>query len=286
MKLKFPVVGTLILFAVALVSVLFAASCGGGATATAVPKVAEEAREAAAQAAEAAGDVEVAVRAVADDWNGKDSEAFLGRFTDKGFQESFDATKDEGRQFLPEFIGDPALTIRELSNTKVNGNTATIEVEVAFGIAIDASRFSMVKGGEAWKIDGEELLSNPTIPNGVTAVNVVLAEFAFGFDSSAVTGGNVGFILENVGQQEHEFFVARAPEGPPLFDLLELIETEGGGVEPLGGITVEPGKKRNLAFTEALSPGRYIVVCFLPDVNDPEGTPHIFKGMLAEFTVQ
>lgn len=47
---------------------------------------------------------------------------------------------------------------------------------------------------------------------------------------------------------------------------------------------VEPGNSLNLVFTQALEPGRYVILCFLPDITDPEGTPHFFKGMLAEFT--
>ena len=40
-----------------------------------------------------------------------------------------------------------------------------------------------------------------------------------------------------------------------------------------------------LAFS-GLAPGRYVLVCFFPDVTDPEFTGHIDKGMIAEFTVQ
>ncbi len=226
-------------------------------------------------------DVEDAVRAAVDAWNQRDVEGFLAHFTDKGFQESFDSTKEEGQQSLPEFIGNPSMTVRKLSNTKVSGNTATTEAELTFGLAIDASRFPMVKEGDVWKIDGEEPLST-AIPSGVTAVDVQLAEFAFVYNPAEAAGGNAAFKLDNIGQQEHELFIARAPEGPPLMELLEAVEE----LELIGGIQVEPGKQRNLVLTEVLSPGRYAVVCFLPDVNDPEGTPHAFKGMVSEFTVR
>ena len=248
------------LLALVLVATVALGACGGG---------------------DEKGDVEDAVRAAFDAWNQKDVEGVLARFTDKGLQESFDATREEARQFLPEFIGDPSVTVRKLSNTKVSGNTGTLTAETTFGMAIDLLRYSMVKEGDVWKLDGEEKLS-PAIPSGVTAVDVKLAEFAFAYNPAAAAGGNVAFKLENIGQQNHEFFIARAPEGRPLQELLEAVEE----LELIGGIEVEPGKQRNLLFTEALSPGRYAVVCFKPDVNDPEQTPHAFKGMVSEFTVR
>ena len=251
------------LLAVVLVPTLALGACGGG----------DE------------GNVEDAVRAAVDAWNERDVEGFLAHFTDKGFQESFDAPKEEGRLSLSEFIGDPSMTVRKLSNTKVSGNTATIEFEAAFGKAVELTRNTMVKEGDVWKFDGEEQLS-PAIPSGVTAVDVQLAEFAFVYDRAEAAGGDVAFRLENIGEQEHEFFIAKVPEGPPVPEILELLGAGTEVGELIGGIQVEPGKQRNLVFSETLSPGRYAVVCFLSDVNDPDGTPHALKGMFSDFTVQ
>jgi hypothetical protein len=58
------------------------------------------------------------------------------------------------------------------------------------------------------------------------------------------------------------------------------------GVEVIGGIApVAPGDEGWLAFTSRLDPGRYLMICFLPDTSDPAGTPHAAKGMLSEFNV-
>ena len=227
------------------------------------------------------GEVEAAVRAVANAWNQRDVEGLLARGTDEWLQEEFEGTREELRQFLPEFMGEPTFTVRKISNTKVTGDTATTEVDLAFGIGIELTRFSMVKQGDVWKISGEEDLS-PAIPSGVTAVDVKLFDFAFGYDPAAAAGGDVAFRLENVGQQKHEFAIVKAPEGKSLPELLEAPEE----LELVAQAEVEPGKQQNLVLTEALAPGRYAVVCFLPDVNDPEGTPHAFKGMVSEFTVR
>jgi hypothetical protein len=37
-----------------------------------------------------------------------------------------------------------------------------------------------------------------------------------------------------------------------------------------------------VVLTEALGPGRYAMVCFIPA---PDGVPHALKGMVSEFTV-
>ena len=227
------------------------------------------------------GEVEDAVRIVIDNLNQKNVEGLLARFTDKGLQELFDMTREDARREFAESNAGPPASVRNLSNTKVSGDTATIDAELTFGIVIELSRLSMIMEGGIWKIDGEDQLS-PAIPTGMTIVDVGLTEFAFVYNPAALTSGNVAFKLENVGEQEHQLLIAKVPEGPPLFDLL----TQDDVVEFVGGIDVEPGTQRNLVFTEALPPGRYAVVCFLPDVNDPEGTPHAFKGMMSEFTIR
>jgi uncharacterized cupredoxin-like copper-binding protein len=43
------------------------------------------------------------------------------------------------------------------------------------------------------------------------------------------------------------------------------------------------GKGRTGTFTTTLTPGRYAIVCFVPDAKD--GKPHEMHGMVREFTV-
>jgi len=66
------------------------------------------------------GEVEAAVRAVANAWNQRDVEGLLARGTDEWLQEEFEGTREELRQFLPEFMGEPTFTVRKISNTKVS----------------------------------------------------------------------------------------------------------------------------------------------------------------------
>ena len=104
--------------------------------------------------------------------------------------------------------------------------------------------------------------------------------------------GNVAFKAKNVGDQPHEIALATLSGSVTLQQLLQQLATLGpddpepAGVEFLAGVgPVEPGKNANLVFTERLPAGRYLMVCFLPDQNDSQETPHVLKGMAVEFSV-
>jgi len=50
----------------------------------------------------------------------------------------------------------------------------------------------------------------------------------------------------------------------------------------IGGVSAQPGDV-GYAGLEGLEPGTYTLVCF---VDEPEGVPHVVRGMVAEFTVR
>ena len=227
-------------------------------------------------------EVKASYQAVADAWNAKDVQGLLDRFTDSGLLAVFDASREEALQFLPEFIGEPPFTLRELREVEVSGNTATVEVEASFGQVIELTRDTLVKEDGIWKLDGEENLV-PEIPSGATVIDMNLVDFAFVYNPLAVTSGNIAFQVENIGQQPHELAVFRLPSSMSVLEALEL-PPEQFDVVGVGG-SWEPGETTNVIFTGPLDPGRYALVCFLPDITDPEGIPHAFKGMASEFTV-
>ena len=69
-------------------------------------------------------------------------------------------------------------------------------------------------------------------------------------------------------------------------ELMETRDPEGIGV--LGGkVPVLPGADAKMAIPE-LEPGRYALICFLPDQSAPgrEGPPHFALGMVSEFEVE
>ena|GEM_PF-2418470 len=229
------------------------------------------------------GDIEDTIRAAIDAWNAQDVEGFLAAVTDKGLQETFGATREEAEQFLPEFFETTPATVRRVSNVEVSGNTATAEVEYAFGIVVDLERDSFIKEGNVWKLDGSQDLI-PEIPSDVTPIDLGMSEFAFSLDPSAITSENpIAFRATNGGQQEHELQFVRVPAD---FDLQAALrsEEEPPGIENIGFLEpVEPGEETNMVFTQPLEPGRYVGVCF---VEDPQtGQEHALLGMFFDFTV-
>ncbi|HWO93767.1 MAG TPA: hypothetical protein VNL92_03295, partial [Dehalococcoidia bacterium] len=163
----------------------------------------------------------------------------------------------------------------------IEGDSATLTLEgdgITFGVGL-------IKDGDEWKAD-RLFVPNDDIPSGTEVVEIGLAEFAFNGDleSPAVTSGDFAFHVTNEGQQPHELVLVALPEGRPIE---ELVQDESFQPEPiLVRTTYEPGDESDVALPAPLEPGRYGLVCFLPDTDDPEGTPHAFKGMVAEFTVE
>jgi hypothetical protein len=220
-------------------------------------------------------------------WNASDAEGVLSYFTDQGAIESFGeegSTIEEVRQFLPQFIGEP-IEPSEFEDTSVDGDTGETTVTWINGNAYEKLKFLFINEAGEWKIDGQEDLV-VDIPDDATTIDVTLNDFSFTYDTAAAAeGGLLAFAAENEGEQPHEVALARIPADADINELLES-EEEPAGVEFLGGAAAEPGDSVNLVFAEPLTPGRYLVACFLPDTSDPEGTPHAYLGMVSEFTVE
>jgi len=232
---------------------------------------------------EASADVRTAVEAAVDAWNTSDVEALLAQFTDAGLQSSFEATsREEAAQFLPEFIGDPAITSGELEIT-VDGDTATADAKQwAFGELVQPTRISLVTEGDVWLIDAEEDLP-VEIPEGATAVDLKTLEYQFDFDESAITSGDIAFAVENIGGEDHFVDLSRIPADLDIEQALQS-EEEPAGIENIGSTDpIEPGGEATMVFAEPLAAGRYVLLCF---IEAADGEPHALKGMVGEFTIE
>jgi len=238
--------------------------------------------------------VEDAVRAMFAAYTEKDVDGFIAAFTDKGLAELFSVSEEQVADVkaqLPEFIGQVALVLRGFSNTEVTGDKATTEGETESEGVIAVDRLTLMKDGDAWKIDGYEgYAASPEIPGGYTTVEMSVNEFAFGFIRNEVSTGKIAFHVTNVGKQTHEVPLFKLPEG---FDLDQAIQTQaksgqgfGGDLEIVGRVEIKPGTETNMVFLNELEPGKYALVCFFPDTEDPDQTPHALKGMKAEFELQ
>lgn len=258
---------------------VFAAACddddddGDGTEPTATEEIDEEAAAA-----------EAAAQAAFDAWNAGDVDTLLASFTDAGLLSTFGASREEAQQFLPVIIGDPPISGGTLTAT-VSGETATLEApEFAFGIVLDPVTYTLVNQDGVWLIDNEEA-NEAQIPDGTTAVEVSLVEFAFNYDASAIADGNIAFAADNIGGAPHEIALVGLDEGVDLEASLQgIAEGTAEGIEVLGvGGPWEPGESANMVLTEELPSGRYAMVCF---VEADDGTPHAFLGMTSEFTIE
>lgn len=107
----------------------------------------------------------------------------------------------------------------------------------------------------------------------------------YAFDASKpITAGRHTIRVENAGTQWHEVLVVRLAPGKSIEDFARWVEKPEGAPagEMLGGIS--PMQRGGEAtFTADFTPGRYALICFLPDAKD--GKPHFLHGMTHTFTV-
>jgi hypothetical protein len=269
---RFYRIGTLIVVPLALLVI----ACGGDD-----PEVGDEggANDA------ARNEVEQSIRSAVDAYERQDVNTFLSFWTDTALEEQFNASREEIRAAGGDFLGGPPQTIRSFSDTEVRGDSARTRVEWAIAQSITREEFDLLRQDGTWRINSVEPLA-VSIPDGVDKIDVDLDEFSFEFDVSEIQNGNIAFSADNIGEQAHELVLVSVP---PDFTIQQLLQvTSGGmpeGVEFVGFTMLGSGEDGNLVFQEPLVPGKYMMVCFLPDEADPEQAPHAVKGMISEFSI-
>jgi hypothetical protein len=114
-------------------------------------------------------------------------------------------------------------------------------------------------------------------------VDVTAREYEFDIPATA-PAGPVSFVLSNEGEEPHHMVVVAFTGDETVEDLFaaeEAGEDPEQFVEDIGDSpAATPGEETVL--NADLSPGRYAMLCF---ISAPDGEPHAFKGMHAEFTV-
>jgi hypothetical protein len=118
------------------------------------------------------------------------------------------------------------------------------------------------------------------------AVDIEGIEYAFVGTPAELNAGRVSFALTNSGVEDHEMVLFKAADGvtEPLTDLLALPEEEVGSKIEFTGVTFGGPDTTNYVAVD-LEPGRYFLVCFLPQGGGEEGPPHFMAGMQATINV-
>ncbi|MEP6491800.1 MAG: hypothetical protein ABJF01_03935 [bacterium] len=121
-------------------------------------------------------------------------------------------------------------------------------------------------------------------PEPAADATVTLSDYSFAVQG-ALTAGKHTIKVVNNGPQTHELELMRFLPGKSMKDLGEFSKTLAGPppVDGLGGIAGE-AKGMTQYFTVDLSPGNYVLICFVPDAKD--GKAHIEHGMTKEFTIK
>lgn len=121
-------------------------------------------------------------------------------------------------------------------------------------------------------------------PKPVHSVVVVATDYAFQAPDT-LPAGVVEFRLHNMGPSLHHVTLFRLEEGKTLKDLLAAMAPNApfpAWAVPLGGPNASiPGGWSNA--TLALLPGRYAMLCVIPDTT---GILHLAHGMVKEFVVE
>ena len=115
-------------------------------------------------------------------------------------------------------------------------------------------------------------------------VTIKMTDYAFDL-SKAITAGTHVVRIENAATQSHEIVVGKLLAGKTMRQALEWLNNGQKGPAPvtlLGGAS-GLGTGRHQFISLNFEPGRYVFMCFIPDVTD--GKPHSDHGMAKEITV-
>lgn len=122
-------------------------------------------------------------------------------------------------------------------------------------------------------------------PKPKADVTMHLSDYAFTL-SEPLAAGTRTIEFVNDAAQPHEALIARLAPGKTARDLAAWIEGGQKGeppAMPMGGAT-GLASGASMYFTAAFEPGRYALLCFVPDAKD--GKPHVAHGMLREIEVR
>jgi hypothetical protein len=125
---------------------------------------------------------------------------------------------------------------------------------------------------------------SPRLLRNTRRVAVTATDFAF--EVGAVVPGRTRFVLRNAGREHHQLFVVRL-RAPGTLNAAVQADRDGG--EPgqflarrstVSDVAAPGGRARA---DLDLRPGSYGLLCFVASVD---GTPHAYKGMAIEISVQ
>lgn len=213
--------------------------------------------------------------------------AKLGSMTLAAFKTAAFATNVKALAGV-QFVGGP-------NNADPGGSvTATIHLEpgkygVACFIPADSDGKTHAEHGMVGQVNvvqtADSVEEAPTVDGGT----ISLSEFTFLPDASFTGTGTVA--IKNVGTQVHELIIVKEAAGKTLDDVKGFFLTPPGSPPPAGpppftsaGGIVGLGSGQTMYQQMALTPGKYVFLCFFPDPTKGN-QPHALEGMVKEITI-
>jgi uncharacterized cupredoxin-like copper-binding protein len=187
-----------------------------------------------------------------------------------------------------QWVGGP-------NNAEPGGSvTATIHLEegtygVACYIPADSDGKTHAEHGMIGQVTVTKTAESVEDTPKADAGTISLSEFTFLTDASFTGNGMVEF--KNVGTQVHEAIIVKEAAGKTADDVKGFFLTPPGTPPPAGpppftsaGGVVGLGPSQSMFQTMALTPGKYVLICFFPDPTKGD-QPHALEGMVKEFTI-
>jgi hypothetical protein len=121
-------------------------------------------------------------------------------------------------------------------------------------------------------------------------VTVALSDYKFTTTGPLTAAGAHTFKVTNSGPQPHEVELIRFAPGKTMKDFGAFMEASYAGTangpppgDALGGVSGGLPTQTSY-FTANLTPGKYAMICFIPDMKDHKA--HLEHGMIKEFEVK
>ena len=165
---------------------------------------------------------------------------------------------------------------------------------VADDIATLGETMAKLSEGDAKAFNAEEtrgiysgVLSETAGDCGFEDVGATAVDYKFEGLPTTVKAGPATLTLENTGKEEHEMILMKKAKGETrdAKALLSLPEEEAMKVLTFTGAAFAPPGQTGVGLAE-LTPGEYVVTCFIPVGGGEDGPPHFTEGMFAELTVE
>ncbi len=121
--------------------------------------------------------------------------------------------------------------------------------------------------------------------NAYPQLGITARDFRFDLPAS-IPGGYTEITLKNAGGADHHAMLMRLNEGKTVDEFMATARDKDLGAlfsisRSMGGPgSINPGRQTSVILD--LQPGRYVVICMIPDAA---GMPHYKMGMLAPLTV-